>query len=751
MAGLLSQQRAREAQLGPEPTPEAITKAAEIMRRAGRNEDKELAHVAPKEIVIPLGLQDEVPDLVPALRKLFADAGFNMDDYTVADTDGNLHALTGLEEFFSEGDGPNGQGADGESAGHGGSDPGGNDAEASMGHAEGPSGRSGAEASAGEQSDNSNAADNPSDGESGGHGGGAQDFSFETTLSPAMQAKARSYGMTRSQAHNRANATGKSTAAAVDDIAQARHAHNPTPAQRAMNRATQKGFAEQNPGVVGLSKALATLAGFAHPGFGAITAAANLGNMATGQPAISYGLGDVVGAIQDETGTSTGVASAIQDTVEDALGRPDVSVAGEDTDVDQASSGDGRGFAQALATARPRINPRTGAQEFFSKNITLDSGVSMGFDNEADYNAYANMLAENNTGHQDTADVQQAANDAGQSFDEYRGDMAHEWNSPGNSGYQNARANMHNDPTTDPDNPQPFGSSSGLSGPSSSSGGSFPPRSGSGGFFTSGTNQSVAGHLDSLLRSDSPLMQRAASQGLMAANRRGLLNSTQAVEAAQAAMLDRAIPIASQDSAQDFQRSLSAQNFGQDRVLQGDRIASTEFMQGRDIASTEYMQARDIGLQDLLQQRDIASREGMQARDIGLQDLLQQRDIASREGMQARDIGLQDLLQQRDIASREGMQADELAAAERIADMEAANEIAIANLQVGADDREKIAALITTAQTNYQSAYQTIINNEQIPAETRDAYLTHISSLLSDQITMVEGMYNVDLDWATAA
>jgi hypothetical protein len=70
---------------------------------------------------------------------------------------------------------------------------------------------------------------------------------------------------------------------------------------------------------------------------------------------------------------------------------------------------------------------------------------------------------------------------------------------------------------------------------------------------------------------------------------------------------------------------------------------------------------------------------------------------------------------------------------------------------VGADDREKIAALITTAQTNYQSAYQTIINNEQIPAETRDVYLTHISSLLSDQITMVEGMYNVDLDWATAA
>lgn len=63
----------------------------------------------------------------------------------------------------------------------------------------------------------------------------------------------------------------------------------------------------------------------------------------------------------------------------------------------------------------------------------------------------------------------------------------------------------------------------------------------------------VAGQLDTITSKSSPLMKRAASQGLQQANQRGLLNSSMAVDAAQGAVLDRALPIASQDAQTSFQ------------------------------------------------------------------------------------------------------------------------------------------------------------------------------------------------------
>ena len=60
--------------------------------------------------------------------------------------------------------------------------------------------------------------------------------------------------------------------------------------------------------------------------------------------------------------------------------------------------------------------------------------------------------------------------------------------------------------------------------------------------------QTVAGQVDSILQKDSPLMKRAEKTALQRMNRRGLLNSSLAVGAGQAAMVDAALPIASQDA-----------------------------------------------------------------------------------------------------------------------------------------------------------------------------------------------------------
>lgn len=54
--------------------------------------------------------------------------------------------------------------------------------------------------------------------------------------------------------------------------------------------------------------------------------------------------------------------------------------------------------------------------------------------------------------------------------------------------------------------------------------------------------------VNNVIGADSPLMQQAAAKAKQAANSRGLLNSSMAVQAGQAAVMDRALPIAQYDA-----------------------------------------------------------------------------------------------------------------------------------------------------------------------------------------------------------
>lgn len=63
-----------------------------------------------------------------------------------------------------------------------------------------------------------------------------------------------------------------------------------------------------------------------------------------------------------------------------------------------------------------------------------------------------------------------------------------------------------------------------------------------------GTDELADAQLDRITSQDSPLMKRARQEGMLSAARRGLQNSSIAAGAAQGAMVDRAAPIAMQNS-----------------------------------------------------------------------------------------------------------------------------------------------------------------------------------------------------------
>lgn len=172
-------------------------------------------------------------------------------------------------------------------------------------------------------------------------------------------------------------------------------------------------------------------------------------------------------------------------------------------------------------------------------------------------------------------------------------------------------------------------------------------------------NESVSDKVNDLIAEDSPLMQRAATTGRQSANRRGLLNSSMAVQAAQAAVLDAATPIASQEAAQNAASNLSYQGFQQNSILQDKQLGSQQW----------------------------------------------------------------------------------------IANLDATVRQNIANLQLGANDREKAAAMITSMQQLYSNVFQALSTNENIPADTRDTYMEHIAAMLQQNIRTVEQLYNINLNW----
>jgi hypothetical protein len=61
-------------------------------------------------------------------------------------------------------------------------------------------------------------------------------------------------------------------------------------------------------------------------------------------------------------------------------------------------------------------------------------------------------------------------------------------------------------------------------------------------------NELMSTQVNNVIAQDSPLMQQAAAKASQAANQRGLLNTSMAMQAGQAAVMDRAMPIAQYDA-----------------------------------------------------------------------------------------------------------------------------------------------------------------------------------------------------------
>lgn len=105
---------------------------------------------------------------------------------------------------------------------------------------------------------------------------------------------------------------------------------------------------------------------------------------------------------------------------------------------------------------------------------------------------------------------------------------------------------------------------------------------------------SVSGRANELMQVDNPIMRQAKTAGIQVANRRGLGNSSMAAQASQAAALQTALPIASQEATM----AADARERGLDRRM-------TQEGWNRDSAE----RAEDRGLQKQIANWNLAASE----------------------------------------------------------------------------------------------------------------------------------------------
>lgn len=209
-------------------------------------------------------------------------------------------------------------------------------------------------------------------------------------------------------------------------------------------------------------------------------------------------------------------------------------------------------------------------------------------------------------------------------------------------------------------------------------------------------DDSVATRVTQITSKDSPLMRQAQGIGLATANRRGLLNSSMAVGAAQASTLAAAVPIASQDAQQTYGKNT--------QKMQSDTQFGLQRLQGE----------QQLGLQRL--QGD------------------QQTSLQKLQGEQATGI---ERLQGENRLAVQKLQGDQ--------------QSSLAQTQLAAAERERVAAALGQAAGDYTNSIAGTLANPDIPANMRAAVQAAQRDAMLARIDAIQRLYGVNVSWGGAA
>lgn len=212
--------------------------------------------------------------------------------------------------------------------------------------------------------------------------------------------------------------------------------------------------------------------------------------------------------------------------------------------------------------------------------------------------------------------------------------------------------------------------------------------------------ETAAGQLNKITAQDSPLMQRARANAAEYSNSRGLRNSTIAAGATEAAMVDRATPLAQQDAAAYRNQALTNQGF---------------MNRAREFQATAENTA---GLQDAQLQSRASEVNAELATDVNKQNAALETNV-SLANAQAHN---QRLAQNAEFVQR----ANEMTAG----DVNRMRELVIS--QNAELNRQFLAGTQSMDLATIQGKYQQLISQNETAAGFYDSYFNSISQIMAN-------------------
>ncbi len=313
------------------------------------------------------------------------------------------------------------------------------------------------------------------------------------------------------------------------------------------------------------------------------------------------------------------------------------------------------------------------------------------------------------------------------------------------------------------------------------------------------SEQQVDAELARILGQDSPLLARARQEAARVANRRGLQNTSIAAGMATGAMVDRALPMAQQTSAQAFQREMANTALRQQATTftasEQNRLSALEAELGTSVSvfnADQLNQAESLSAQmrTALEQQDTDSynRASMQLAELQRSAQEQQSQLLFQSGVfnaeqlnqaEALSAQMRTALEQQDVdaANRASLQLAELqrsaqaqqadigfaAEQQRSAEQQAYNQQIIdrvsqlneqylrgtqaMDLATIQGTYQQIISTNTTAASLYQSYFNGIAgvmdNPDMTPSQIASA-VSNMQQMLEASLRMVSEMNNMD-------
>jgi hypothetical protein len=170
--------------------------------------------------------------------------------------------------------------------------------------------------------------------------------------------------------------------------------------------------------------------------------------------------------------------------------------------------------------------------------------------------------------------------------------------------------------------------------------------------WTPGANATVQGQIADITTSGNPLMVRAETRAKQQANDRGMLNSSMAIGAGQAAVYDAALPIAQQDAGTFARAGEFNANAANATSLNNAQFTNQSRQFNTGAANDALTQQRTAGVQGQMQRSELDSAERRQTQQIEAQTGMQRYDLEMKKLMSEADNATRIELQRMDSTTR---------------------------------------------------------------------------------------------------